>query len=168
MGISSQPVDNPAIILGGLKHGVTPLEMAYAYTTLANGGESSGTMASRGVGKGPVAIARVETPSGDLAEDHLGASGKNEVSESQVIAPGVAKSAIDILNTVVTTGTGRRASFGEYAWGKTGTTDNNVDAWFVGSTEYAPPPSGSDTPTARRRWRPSSAAPRSTAARSRR
>jgi penicillin-binding protein 1A len=138
MGIDSSLSTNPAIILGGLKRGVTPLEMAYAYTTLANGGNRvTGSMASRGVGKGPVAIARVEDPSGDLVEDQLGASGKDEVSENQVISSGVADTAVNILNTVVTRGTGRRASFGEYAWGKTGTTDSNIDAWFVGSTEYA-------------------------------
>ena len=58
LGISSQVDDNPAMILGGLEHGVTPLEMAYAYNTLANGGARvSGTMASRGNGDGAVAVA---------------------------------------------------------------------------------------------------------------
>ena len=46
LGIQSRVPNNPAMILGGLKHGVTPLEMAYAYSTIANRGKQiSGTMA---------------------------------------------------------------------------------------------------------------------------
>ena len=45
MGIRTQLSTNPAMTLGGLKEGVTPLEMAYAYSTIANGGERvSGTL----------------------------------------------------------------------------------------------------------------------------
>lgn len=136
LGIQTRVPDNPAMILGGLKRGVTPLEMAYAYSTLANGGtQISGTMASRGNGRGPVAIEEV-VADGDTVKDDLGASGKNEVVEKQVIDPAVAGSATEILHTVVTEGTGTRAQVGDdYIWGKTGTTDNNADAWFVGANE---------------------------------
>lgn len=136
LGIQTRVPDNPAMILGGLKRGVTPLEMAYAYSTLANGGtQISGTMASRGNGRGPVAIEEV-VADGDTVKDDLGASGKNEVVEKQVIDPAVAGSATEILHTVVTEGTGSRAQVGDdYIWGKTGTTDNNADAWFVGANE---------------------------------
>ncbi len=141
LGITSKVDDNPAMILGGLEHGVTPLEMAYAYNTLANGGERvSGTMASKGNGDGPVAIEKVEAENDDgdmepIADDE-GASGVNEKTGKQAVDESVASTATDILHTVVTSGTGERAQVGDdYIWGKTGTTDNNADAWFVGANE---------------------------------
>ncbi len=137
LGITSRVDDNPAIILGGLKRGVTPLEMAYAYNTLANGGARiSGTEASQGNGKGPVAIDKVVNGDGKSVADNLGGSGENEKVSNQVVDPEVAQTATDILHTVVTSGTGKRAQVGDdYIWGKTGTTDNNADAWFVGANE---------------------------------
>ncbi len=141
LGISSRLDDNPALILGGLEHGVTPLEMAYAYNTVANDGTLiSGTEASRGNGLGPVAIKSVtaEDDGGDQepVPDSEGASGENEKVEEQAIDPDVAGSARDILRTVVTSGTGKNAQVGDdFIWGKTGTTDNNADAWFVGANE---------------------------------
>ncbi|KAA0269755.1 MAG: hypothetical protein EDQ89_10735, partial [Acidobacteria bacterium] len=137
LGIASRIDDNPAVILGGLTRGVTPLEMAYAYNTLANGGARiSGSLASRGNGEGPVAIDRVLGQDGDPVPDNLGASGENEEVSEQVVDPTVAETATEILHTVVTSGTGERAQVGDdYIWGKTGTTDNNADAWFVGANE---------------------------------
>lgn len=136
LGVETNVPENPAMILGGLKKGVTPLEMAYAYSTLANGGtQISGTMGSRGKGEGPVAIKSV-TANGDPVPDDLGASGKNEKVERRIIDDSVAQQATEILHTVVTSGTGARAQVGDdYIWGKTGTTDNNADAWFVGANE---------------------------------
>jgi penicillin-binding protein 1A len=135
LGIDSRIDDNPAIILGGLTRGVTPLEMAYAYNTLANGGARvSGTEASKGNGDGPVAIEKVVDQDDEPVPDNLGGSGVNEKVSDQVIDPSVAQNATDILHTVVTSGTGERAQVGDdYIWGKTGTTDNNADAWFVGA-----------------------------------
>jgi penicillin-binding protein 1A len=137
LGIQSRIDDNPAMILGGLKHGVSPLEMAYAYSTLANDGNKiSGTMASRGIGQGPVGIESVKNDEGDLVPDNLGASGQNEQVDNEVLDPAVAQQARDILHTVVTSGTGKNAQVGDdYIWGKTGTTDSNIDAWFVGANE---------------------------------
>ncbi len=137
LGVASKVPKNPAMILGGLKHGVTPLEMAYAYSTLANDGDKiSGTMASRGNGEGPVAIESVKNDDGEFVPDNLGASGENKQTNDQVIDPGVAQQAKDILHTVVTSGTGKNAQVGDdYIWGKTGTTDSNIDAWFVGANE---------------------------------
>jgi penicillin-binding protein 1A len=141
---------NPALILGGLETGVTPLEMAHAYNTLAADGKRlSGTMASNS--GGPVGILDVYDGGdheGDCAEDgtpdcyqagepvpdQTGASGVNELVAKQVVDPTVASTAKDILSTVVSSGTGRRAQNVKPTWGKTGTTDDNGDAWFCGAT----------------------------------
>jgi penicillin-binding protein 1A len=134
---------NPALILGGLAEGVTPLEMAHSYETIATGGKRiSGTMAA---GSGdPVGIIEVrdrgedEVPGngdGELVKTNDGESGQNKVVAKQVIDPAIAAEAKTLLTSVVTSGTGENAQTGEPTWGKTGTTDDNGDAWFVGSTE---------------------------------
>ena len=141
---------NPAMILGGLAYGVTPLEMAHAYNTLAADGKRlSGTMAADS--GGPVGITRViehddetepedtvqsdDFSDGTLVPDQTGATGENEVVGKQVVDPGVAQTVKSVLATVVSSGTGKRAATGEPTWGKTGTTDDNGDAWFCGATE---------------------------------
>jgi penicillin-binding protein 1A len=137
---------NPALILGGLETGVTPLEMAYAYSTLGrSGARIGGTMDSEpGRELGPVGILEVheapEEESGnpletDIVEDKTGSSGENEVQTEQVLDEAAADSAVGILETVVSSGTGENAATGDFAWGKTGTTDDNGDAWFCGGTE---------------------------------
>jgi penicillin-binding protein 1A len=125
---------NPALILGGLETGVSPLEMAHAYETLAvNGARVSGTMAAR---EGdPIGIEKVTNSAGDLVDTTNGDPGENDVTTKQVVPPGVAGTAKSILQTVVSEGTGTNASTGQYEWGKTGTTENNGDAWFVGATK---------------------------------
>jgi len=124
---------NPAMILGGLSSGVTPLEMTHAYNTLEEDGDRiTGTMASGDAG--PVGIQRVENSDGDLVEDKDGNSGENESVRDQVISEETADTATATLSSVITSGTGTNAQTGEEAWGKTGTTDNNGDAWFCGAT----------------------------------
>jgi penicillin-binding protein 1A len=134
---------NPALILGGLADGVTPLEMAHAYETISTGGRRiSGTMAA-GSGE-PVGVIEVRdrgedgvagNHDGELVKDNNGNSGQNKVVAKQVIDPGIAAETKTLLTSVVTSGTGENAQTGEPTWGKTGTTDDNGDAWFVGSTE---------------------------------
>jgi penicillin-binding protein 1A len=138
---------NPALILGGLQTGVTPLEMAHAYNTLQeDGNRVSGTMAANS--GGPVGILDVYD-GGDCVDeggttcyqdgkpvpDQTGASGVNEPVTKQVLDPSVATTAKSVLSTVITSGTGKRAQTGHTLWGKTGTTDNNGDAWFCGATQ---------------------------------
>ena len=78
MGIRTKLSTNPAMLLGGLKEGVTPLEMAYAYSTIANDGKRiSGSMAPEE--RGPVAIQSVEDGDGHVTE--------NEHVEKQVLPP---------------------------------------------------------------------------------
>lgn len=131
LGVQTKLSTNPAMVLGGLKEGVTPLEWTYAFSTLANDGDRvSGTLAPR-PGDSPVAYTEVADQDGDVIK-----GGDNDSIHTQVIDSGVAEEAKGILRTVITTGTGTRADIGdESQWGKTGTTDDNIDAWFCGATD---------------------------------
>ena len=119
------------MVLGGLKEGVTPLEWAYAYMTLANDGDRvSGTLAPE-PGDSPVAYTEVTDQDGNTIK-----GGDNDSTHEQVISEETAPTAKSILETVVSSGTGVHANIGaEGQWGKTGTTENNGDAWFCGATE---------------------------------
>jgi penicillin-binding protein 1A len=124
MGIRTKVSTNPAMTLGGLKEGVNPLEMAYAYATIANNGRRvSGNLAAWDYG--PVAIQSVRERGGDEI-DH------NDRRTRQVFPEGVANTAKGLLAGVIQHGTGTRAKLPEFAAGKTGTTENYGDAWFVG------------------------------------
>jgi len=127
MGIRTDVSTNPAMLLGGLKEGVTPLEMAYAYSTIANDGmRVSGSLAPNETG--PVAIQSVEQVNGSIT--------KNEVRRERVFPAKVGQVAKDMLGLVVSSGTGKAAQVGdEFIWGKTGTTENYGDAWFVGGND---------------------------------
>jgi penicillin-binding protein 1A len=127
MGIRTKLSTNPAMLLGGLKEGVTPLEMAFAYSTIANRGRRvSGTLASyKG---GPVAIEKVEDGRGKTKD-------KNKTRSKRVYSEGVGEQMRALLHGVVVGGTGTKAQVGEWAAGKTGTTENYGDAWFVGFTD---------------------------------
>ena len=126
---------NPAMILGGLEHGVTPLEMAHAYETLAHDGQLvSGTMANSS--EDPVGIQRVDDEDGNPVETNSGDPGQDRVETKQVVSPTVAATARSMLHSVVTSGTGTNADTGDpHLFGKTGTTENNGDAWFVGANQ---------------------------------
>jgi penicillin-binding protein 1A len=122
MGLRTPVSTNPAMTLGGLKEGLTPLELAYAYTTIANKGTRvSGTLASSPYG--PVAITKVD---GD------GRHAENEKRSERVFPASVGETAQQLLAGVIQGGTGRAAQIGEFAAGKTGTTEDYGDAWFVG------------------------------------
>jgi penicillin-binding protein 1A len=126
MGVSTPVSTNPAMTLGGLKEGVTPLEMAYAYSTIANKGmRVSGTLAPHE--DGPVAI---ESVKGSGVDDH------NKVVKHRAFPDQVGETALQLLGGVVAGGTGKAAAVGdEFIFGKTGTTENYGDAWFVGGNE---------------------------------
>ncbi len=122
---------NPAMILGGLVQGVTPLEMAHAYQTLQNRGQrTSGTLAADPLG--PVPILEIKNKDG-----HDIKGGTNKLVEKREIPEDTADTAKSILSNVISSGgTGKRAAIsGHSQWGKTGTTDNNGDAWFCGATK---------------------------------
>lgn len=119
MGIKSplQAVD--AIALGA--SAVTPLEITSAYGVFANGG----------VLVDPVAILRVEDKNGNVVE-------QNMPRREEVLRPETAYIMTDMLRSVIDSGTGASArwkyQFYRPAGGKTGTTNNFNDAWFIGFT----------------------------------
>jgi len=118
LGIQSPLAPVPSIGLGTI--GVSPLEMASAYATLSAGG-----IYSR-----PMAITKVVLSSGKTDKD----AGWGTPARKRVIPEGVAYVVTKILEENVQYGTGVAANIGRPAAGKTGTTDNHADAWFVGYT----------------------------------
>ena len=109
----------PADAIGGLSVGVTPLEQADAYATLADGG----------VHHDPTAIDRVVFPGGKI--DEPSSSGGR-----QVLTPGQAYDVTKVLEGVITSGTGAGYTYMGCSSeaGKTGTSEGLSDAWFVGYT----------------------------------
>jgi penicillin-binding protein 1A len=117
-GITTHLDAFPAEGIGGLRIGVTPLEQADAYATFADGG----------VHHSATAISKVVFPNGDT--DNPG-----EESASRAFSDGVAYEITDVLKGVITSGTGAGyTDIGCPAAGKTGTTEGESDAWFVGYT----------------------------------
>ena len=103
--------------IGGLRIGVSPLQMADAYATIADGGTHVA----------PTAITKVvfsDGSSSTSATRHTRACS----------ATGEAYAATQVLKTVIQSGTGTAANYGCPAAGKTGTTTDYTDAWFVGYT----------------------------------
>jgi penicillin-binding protein 1A len=134
MGIVSPLSLNPAMILGGLERGVNTLEMAHAYETLAEDGvRVSGTLAPD-PGRDPVAFTRVTTDEGGDEKT----IDENDSIKTRVLTSEVAGTTKQLLANVVSGGTGTNAAgVSDEEWGKTGTTDDNGDAWFCGGTEHA-------------------------------
>jgi penicillin-binding protein 1A len=115
------------MILGGLRDGVTPLDMAHAYETFATGGKRIWNPKLGAPGRGPIGIDAVRDGSG-----HMLISNPQTLVRTQEIPGGVANVVTQILTTVVAYGTGKAAQISGFAAGKTGTTENYGDAWFVG------------------------------------
>jgi penicillin-binding protein 1A len=118
MGVTSQLDANPAEVIGGLRIGVTPLEMADAYATLANGGSHVPA----------TIINKVVFPDG--SSDDFG-----NPKPTTVFPYDEAYEGTSVLKQVVTSGTGTPANYGCPVAGKTGTANNLENAWFVG---YSP------------------------------
>ena len=117
MGIKTPLDPYPSIGIGGLTIGVSPLEMASAYGTLANGG----------VHVEPFAITKIVDFDGTVIR-------QAKPEGKQVIDENIAYQASDILRGVVERGTATRARIGRPVAGKTGTNQLYRDAWFVGYT----------------------------------
>ena len=140
MGIRTPVSANYALTLGAPKQGFTVLDMAHAYLTLATGGKLRyGRLSPDGKIPGPSGIAKIEEPKKGkyrLAKLPDGKKAEDKLLEKRVLPQGVADQATSILSTVVKQGTGKRADLGKaFAAGKTGTTEDYGDAWFVGYTK---------------------------------
>lgn len=111
--------DNPAALsLGAMVYGTTPLEMALAYATFPNGG----------VRNSGASYTTVTDAEGKIVLI------KNRES-TQVLDEGVAFIMTDCLKSVVSRGIAYNASiYGTEVGGKTGTTNDDYDYWFVGFT----------------------------------
>jgi penicillin-binding protein 1A len=128
MGITTPISTNPAMTIGGLNVGVTPLDMAHAYETIAHGGQRvSGSLAADFQ---PVGIQEVNAGGRTLPDGHH--NDRNTVIAKPVLPSGVASTETSMLETVLQYGTAKAAAIGQFAAGKTGTTSNFGDAWFVG------------------------------------
>jgi penicillin-binding protein 1A len=128
MGITTPISTNPAMTIGGLNVGVTPLDMAHSYETIAHGGQRvSGSLVSDFE---PVGIQEVSAGGHTLSDGHH--NDRNAVITKRVLPPGVAETETSVLQTVLQYGTAKAAAIGQFAAGKTGTTSNYGDAWFVG------------------------------------
>ncbi len=109
--------DNLAVALGGMTHGVKPIDLAVAY----------GVFANNGVKVKPVSITKIIDRNGAIVEE-------GSPEETRVVDAKYAYIMTNMLESVIKYGTGGNAYFGRPAAGKTGTTDEEKDAWFAGYT----------------------------------
>ncbi len=109
--------DHYSLALGGLNKGVTPLEMAAAYSVFAN----------KGIYTEPHAITKVYDKHNNLIYEA-------QPDSKMVMSEADSYLITSMLKSVVDNGTGRRAQMNRDVGGKTGTTNDYTDAWFVGFT----------------------------------
>jgi penicillin-binding protein 1A len=114
-GIQQEIPAELSIALGSVA--VTPLELTSAYSTFANGG----------IHVNPIAIIEVRNAKGEVLE-------ANEPEGHEVMSEQDAFLLTSMLQDVISYGTGGRANIGKPAAGKTGTSNDYKDAWFVGYT----------------------------------
>ncbi len=118
LGVTTHLSSYPAEALGGLTLGVTPLEMADVYATLADGGWRNK----------PIAITKVIFPSGRVD------SSWGKPQRVKVLADGITSEETSILHENVLSGTAGRSAINCPTAAKTGTTSELIDAWLDGYT----------------------------------
>jgi len=116
LGITSPLRPDPSLALGA--HEVTLMELTGAYAVVANGG----------IGVWPYGIEEIRDGKGRVLYRRRGDG------PGRVIEPGVVAGLNDLFTAVITWGTGKAAKLDRPAAGKTGTNQDNRDAWFVGYT----------------------------------
>ena len=153
-GITTSVSINPSMVIGGLHIGVTPLDMAHAYETIAQDGTLvSGTLASQHCASGftqtysweeapPVGIGPGGSCPGPVGIQYIGEPNNEKYvynrTHTYAVYPDPSKIKVEkqmMKGVLSPIGTAASAAIpGVQAWGKTGTTNSYVDAWFVGST----------------------------------
>ena len=119
LGITTPIQTDPSMALGAVE--VTPVDMAQAYAAFSNGG-----YLTKAYG-----IERIRTASGQVRYDH----NLNPAPRTRVIAQPALSEMTEMLRQVIASGTGARAAIPRYdIAGKTGTTSDYRDAWFIGFT----------------------------------
>ena len=117
LGLSDIPANpGPSIALGAYE--VTPLELAAGYQVFQTGGGRTT----------PYLVSEIRSTRGDLVYAH------QDSAPTPVLDPLYATRMVGMLKTVITAGTGTGANIGRPAAGKTGTSQDWRDAWFVGFT----------------------------------
>lgn len=117
MGISTPVENTPSLALGTFE--VKVIDMATAYSAIANGGYATW----------PHAIKEIYTRDGYQLYQ------READTENRILDAGAVKDLTKMLEKVISQGTGRRAEISGFAAGKTGTTQDYRDAWFVGFTD---------------------------------
>ena len=117
MGISTPVENTPSLALGTFE--VKVIDMATAYSAIANGGSATW----------PHAIKEIYTRDGYQLYQ------READTENRILDAGAVKDLTKMLEKVISQGTGRRAKIPGFAAGKTGTTQDYRDAWFVGFTD---------------------------------
>lgn len=130
IGVSTivEKKDNPVyndmayapLTLGGMSYGISPFEMAGAFTALSNEGKYAD----------PYVVTKIESNTGEIIYEA-------KPVEKEITSKQNAYILTDMLRDVVRRGTGKNAAFsGQDVAGKTGTTNDKKDVWFVGYTPY--------------------------------
>ncbi len=117
MGINTPMQNSPSLALGAFE--VTVLDMATAYTAIANGGYAVW----------PHAIEEI------YSRDGFQLYQREKDEKTRILDAGAVEELTEMLEKVIKSGTGHRANIGRFAAGKTGTSQDNRDAWFVGFTD---------------------------------
>ncbi len=117
MGITTPIQNSPSLVLGTME--VKVIDMAAAYATLAN----------NGFAVYPYGIEEIYTRDGYQLYQRM-APDKTSILDRNAV-----RNLTSMLESVITGGTGRKAAIGRFAAGKTGTSQDNRDAWFVGYTD---------------------------------
>ena len=117
LGITSPLEHDPALALGASE--VTPLEMTSAYASLAAGGRAIT----------PYAIKEIRNRQGQILYRHP------DVTPPTTVSANAVETLVSMMQSVVSSGTGKRAALdGRPVAGKTGTSSDYRDAWFLGFT----------------------------------
>ncbi|WP_236253543.1 transglycosylase domain-containing protein [Carnobacterium sp. CS13] len=119
--ISEEEYANPSLAIGGTEHGATVLEQTNAFATLANNGTHTESYM----------IESIENSAGDVIYQH-------ETKSNQVFSPQTAYLTIDMMRDVLDAGTATEVkgqlNFSADLAGKTGTSEEQKDIWFIAST----------------------------------